>query len=90
MRITSVIVQLNQNEYDLSKQLRPVTMLKNSLYLRCFLASFVNFYITIALRLFVNCSSNFWMTASRFFLLRLFESDENHVLCSYFRGKQLY
>ena len=83
------------------KQLRPVTMLKKRLLLRCFLASFVNFYITTAFETYY--SSNFWMTASRsfiielietkFFLLQLFESDENHVVHSVelrSRGKQLY
>ena len=41
MQITS-----DQNEYDFSKQLRLVTLLKKRL--QRFLASFVNFYITTA------------------------------------------
>ena len=63
-----------QNEYDFSKQLILVNMLKKRLYLRRFLTSFVNFYITTAFESFANYSSNFWLTASRFFLLlnRLF------------------
>ena len=75
-------------------------MLKKRLHLSCFMASFVNFYITTAFKTLANYSSNFWMIAprtfiielieTRFFLLRLFESDENHVLCFHSRGKQLY
>ena len=77
------------------KQRRPVTMLKKRLHLRCFLASSVNFYITTAFETFCELFNNFWMTVSRsfiietrLFLLRFFESDENHFLHS--RGKRLY
>ena len=38
MQITS-----DQDDYDFSKQLRPVTMLKKRFYLRCLLGIFANF-----------------------------------------------
>ena len=55
MRIT--IVQFNKNSYW--KQLRPVTILKERLYLRRFLASFVNFYMATAFETLANYFTNF-------------------------------
>ena len=50
----------------IKRYLKPVTMLKKRLYLRCFLASFLNFCKTTASEtFFASYSSNFWMTASR-------------------------
>ena len=50
----------------IKRYLKPVTMLKKRLYLRCFLASFLSFYETTASEtFFASYSSNFWMTASR-------------------------
>ena len=41
------------------KQLRPVTILKERLYLRRFLASFVNFYMATAFETLANYFTNF-------------------------------
>ena len=75
MRITS-----DQNEYEFSKQLRPVNISYKRLYLRRFLESFVNFYITTASETFCQLSTSFWMTASRFFFIEqaFCERDKNH------------
>ena len=54
MRITS-----DQNEYDFSKQLLLVNMLKKRLYLRRFLASFVDFCITTAFETFCKLFCKF-------------------------------
>ena len=64
----------------MNRDLKPVTVLKKRLYLRRFLASFVNFYIKRLLRLFANYYLNFWMTASRLFTIEttFCECDKNH------------
>ena len=74
MRIMS-----DQNEYDFSKQLRSVNMLKRRLYLRRFLASFVNFE-TYFENNFANYSTNFWMTVSKSFIIEptFCEHDRNY------------
>ena len=68
----------DQNESDFSKQPRLVTMLKKRL--RCFLASFVNFYIATAFETLANYFTNFWMTASGSFIIEtaFCERDKNH------------
>ena len=55
-------------------------MLKKRLYLGCFLASFVDIYITAAFETFANYSPNFWMTASKFFTVEpaFCKRDKNH------------
>ena len=77
------------------KQLRPVTMLKKRLHLTCFLASSANFYITTAFETLANYFTNFWMSASRSFILELIETRFFLLQLSAFNGvafkdKQLY
>ena len=85
MRITS-----DQNEYGFSKQPILVSMLKNKLFLRCFLTSFVDFYIMTAFE--TNYSSNFWMADSRFFIAELAfcECDKNHKFDNFKTHKNLF
>ena len=66
MRITS-----DQNEYDFYKY---VIMLKKRLYLKRFITS------RRLLRLSASYSTNFWTTASRFFIIEpaFCEHDKNH------------
>ena len=58
-------------------------MLKKRLFLRHFLTSFVNFYITKAFDM--AFSLNFWMNGSRFFIAELAfcERDKNHKFANF-------
>ena len=80
----------------MNRYLKPVTMLKNKLHLRCFLASSTNFFITTAFETLVNYFANFWMTASRSFVIELIEIKFFLLRLFAFKGvarprdKQLY
>ena len=68
------------NMIFMNRYLKPVTMLKKRFHLRCFLANFVSFYETSALRLFANYYLNFSMNASRLFTIEpiFCKRNKNH------------
>ena len=86
MQITS-----DQTEYNFSKQLMLV-MLKKRLYLRRFLASFVNFCITTAFEIFCELFLNFWMTTPRIFIVEptFCERYKNHKFDNFKTHKNLF
>ena len=62
------------NMIFMNRYLKPVTMFKKRLHLKCFLASPANFYITTDFETLANYFANFWMTASRSFIIELIKT----------------
>ena len=61
------------NMIFMNRHLKPKTMLKKRLHLRRFLTCSTNNFITTTFETLANYFANFWMTASRSFIIELTE-----------------
>ena len=72
---------IESKQIFMNRYLKPVALLKKETLFQAFSYMFCEFWRKrLFLRLFANYSSNFWITASRFFILEpaFCESDKNH------------